>query len=69
MRLYEEKNKLEEKLIEKNDNKIAEADKIIDEFLKIKKVDKILLYRLINKIEIDKEKNIYIHFNFSKKDN
>ena len=24
------------------------------------------LYRLINKIEIDKEKNIYIYFNFSK---
>ena len=24
------------------------------------------LYRLINKIEIDKDKNIYIHFNFSK---
>ena len=24
------------------------------------------LYRLINKIEIDKDKNIYIYFNFSK---
>ena len=24
------------------------------------------LYRLINKIEIDKDKNVYIYFNFSK---
>lgn len=70
-RLYEQKSKLEQKIVEKNDVKTAEEDKIIDEFLEIKKVDKIFLYRLINKIEIDKYKNIYIHFNFSKikKDN
>jgi len=34
--------------------------------LKLEKIEKIYLYRLINKIEIDKDKNIYIYFNFSK---
>ena len=34
--------------------------------MKLEKKDKIYLYRLINKIEIDKDKNIYIYFNFSK---
>ena len=34
--------------------------------MKLEKIDKIYLYRLINKIEIDKDKNIYIYFNFSK---
>ena len=32
----------------------------------LEKINKIYLYRLINKIEIDKDKNIYIYFNFSK---
>ena len=35
-------------------------------FKELEKIDKIYLYRLINKIEIDKDKNIYIYFNFSK---
>ena len=35
-------------------------------FVKENQIDKIYLYRLINKIEIDKDKNIYIYFNFSK---
>ena len=39
---------------------------LIEEFLKLEKIDKIYLYRLINKIEIDKDKNVYIYFNFSK---
>ena len=43
-----------------------ELDKLIENFLKLEKIDKIYLYRLINKIEIDKDKNIYIYFNFSK---
>ena len=34
--------------------------------MKLEKIDKIYLYRLINKIEIDKDKNVYIYFNFSK---
>lgn len=39
--------------------------KIIDEFLKMENIDKKILYRLIDKIEIDKDKNIFISFNFS----
>lgn len=65
---------LEQKLIETEEkinikNKIAEEkelDELIDEFLKLKQIDKMYLYRLINKIEIDKDKNVYIYFNFSK---
>ena len=72
--LCEQKKELEEKLIGL-DNKIEsknhtkeekELDKLIENFLKLEKIDKIYLYRLINKIEIDKDKNVYIYFNFSK---
>ena len=31
----------------------------------MQEVNKVLLYRLINYIEIDTNKNIYIHFNFN----
>ena len=44
----------------------VELDELIANFLKFDNPDKIFLYRLINKIEIDKDKNIYIYFNFSK---
>lgn len=73
-KLNEQKKELEQKLIG-FDNKIEsknhtkeekELDKLIEEFLKLDKIDKIYLYRLINKIEIDKDKNVYIYFNFSK---
>ena len=74
-KLNEQKNELEQKLIGTED-KIArknhtkkeekELDELIENFLKLEKIDKIYLYRLINKIEIDKDKNIYIYFNFSK---
>ena len=43
-----------------------ELDKLMENFLKLEQIDKMYLYRLINKIEIDKDKNIYIYFNFSK---
>ena len=43
-----------------------ELDELIENFLKLEQIDKIYLYRLINKIEIDKDKNVYIYFNFSK---
>ena len=43
-----------------------ELDELIENFLKFEKPDKMFLYRLINKIEIDKDKNIYIYFNFSR---
>ena len=64
-----EKNiiKIENKKETKNSEK--EINEIIEEFLKFEKIDKLFLYRLINKIEIDKNKNIYIYFNFSKINN
>lgn len=73
-KLNEQKQELEQKLIgtedkieSKNHTKEEkELDKLIEEFLKFEKPDKMSLYRLINKIEIDKDKNIYIYFNFSK---
>lgn len=73
-KLNEQKKGLEQKLSqteEKVDNRKRtkaekELDEVIKEFIKLEKIDKIYLYRLINKIEIDKEKNIYIYFNFSK---
>ena len=73
-KLNEQKKKLEKK-INQTEQKIEtksktkeekELDNLIEEFLKLEKIDKIYLYRLINKIEIDKDKNIYIYFNFSK---
>jgi len=73
-KLCEQKKELEQKIGQtelnletKNTTKEEkELDKLIEEFLKLEKIDKIYLYRLINKIEIDKDKNIYIYFNFSK---
>lgn len=72
--LTKQKEGLEQKLIgteEKvNTNNITkeekELDELIENFLKLEQIDKIYLYRLINKIEIDKDKNVYIYFNFSK---
>ncbi|MBQ9657985.1 MAG: recombinase family protein [Clostridia bacterium] len=74
LKLNEQKQELEQKLIgtdDKIENKNhtkeeKELDELIENFLKLEKIDKIYLYRLINKIEIDKDKNIYIYFNFSK---
>ena len=74
IKLNEHKKELEQKLSqteEKRDNKNKvkeekELEELIEDFLKLEKIDKIYLYRLINKIEIDKDKNIYIYFNFSK---
>lgn len=74
IKLNEKKEELEQKLIETEDkinikNKTKaekELDELIKNFLKLENINKIYLYRLINKIEIDKDKNIYIYFNFSK---
>ena len=72
-KLNGQKKELEQKLIgvedkteNKKQKKDKELDKLIEDFLKFEKIDKLFLYRLINKIEIDKEKNVYIYFNFSK---
>ena len=74
-KLNEQKKELEQKLSQTTEEKVnnknkakeeKELDKLIENFLNLEKIDKIYLYRLINKIEIDKDKNIYIYFNFSK---
>lgn len=70
-KLNEQKQELEQNVIRlankfESKNNTKELDEVIENFLKLEKVDKIYLYRLINKIEIDKDQNIYIYFNFSK---
>ncbi len=72
--LMKQKEELQQKLIQteekvnlKNKTKEEkELDVLIRNFLNLEQIDKMYLYRLINKIEIDKDKNVYIHFNFSK---
>ena len=49
----------------KNKNDEEQMNKIINEFLEMKEVDKSSLFRLIDKIEIDKDKNVFISFNFA----
>ena len=49
----------------KSKNDEEKMNKIINEFLEMKEVDKTCLFRLIDKIEIDKEKNVFISFNFA----
>ena len=72
--LIKQKEELQQKLTQTEEkisckNKTTEEkelDELIENFLKLEQIDKIYLYRLINKIEIDKDKNVYIYFNFSK---
>jgi len=40
-------------------------NKVINELLQMEIIDKATLYRLIDKIEIDKYKNVFITFNFA----
>ena len=72
VKLNERKQELEQKLIlsedsieNKKQREKENLDKLIDDFFKFEKINKMLLYRLIDKIEIDKDKNIYIYFSFS----
>ena len=65
--LEQKLSQTEEKISYKNKTKEEkELDELVENFLKLEQIDKIYLYRLINKIEIDKAKNVYIYFNFSK---
>ena len=43
-----------------------ELDNIINDFLSMKNISKSMLFRLIDKIEIDENKNVYVYFAFSK---
>lgn len=49
----------------KNKNDEKHMNIAINEFLEMKKIDKSCLFRLIDKIEIDKDKNVFISFNFA----
>ena len=71
-KLINEKSKLTDRLQEfqgyqstnnKSDEK--QMNKIINEFLEMKEISKSCLFRLIDKIEIDKDKNVFITFNFA----
>lgn len=42
-----------------------QMSKTINEFLEMKEIDKSSLFRVIDKIEIDKDKNVFISFNFA----
>ncbi len=43
-----------------------ELEELIENVMKYEQIDKIYLYRLIDKIEIDKDKNVHIYFIFAK---
>ena len=49
----------------KSKNDEEQMNKTINKFLEMKEIDKSCLFRLIDKIEIDKEKNVFISFNFA----
>ena len=51
--------------LDKNKNNDDKMNNLINEFLEMKAIDKSYLFRLIDKIEIDKDKNIFISFNFA----
>lgn len=71
-KLIDEKSKLIERFQSlqsqqhiKNENDEEQRNKIINKFLEMKEVDKSYLFRLIDKIEIDKDKKVFISFNFA----
>lgn len=49
----------------KNKNDEEQMNKTINEFLEMKEIDKSCLFRLIDKIEINKDKDVFISFNFA----
>lgn len=49
----------------KSKNDEEQMNKTINEFLEMKEINKSYLFRLIDKIEIDKDKNVFISFNFA----
>ena len=63
--LIEQFQSLQGQQCTKNENDEEQMDKIIDKFLEMEEVDKSYLFRLIDKIEIDKDKKVFISFNFA----
>ena len=69
-RLKKEQRNMEDKIFllkqKQESNKYDEnVQNIINEFLKFEKPSKQILYEIIDRIELDEYKNIYIYFNFS----
>ncbi len=56
---------LQNQQLDRNKKSDDKMNDLINEFLEMKEIDKSYLYRLIDKIEIDKEKNVFITFNFA----
>lgn len=75
-RKKEEKEALQKKINELTahiDNNIVDeaelAERIVQKFLDLKKINREILTDLVEKIEIDREKNIYIRFKFKSIEN
>ena len=69
-RLKKEKESVQSKInilkVKKQSHrKDEEVESLINEFLKMENTSKKVLYELIDRIELDEYKNIYIYFNFS----
>ena len=69
-RLKKEKESVQSKINilkakKQSHRKDEEVESLINEFLKIENPSKKVLYELIDRIELDEHKNIYIYFNFS----
>ena len=45
-----------------------EIEKVINQFLRMEKPSKKILYEIVDRVELDEYKNIYIYFNFSELD-
>ena len=65
-------NNLQERIGQAQQQKLLNSDKdserlneSVKQFLEMKNIDKPTLFRLVNKIEIDKDKNVFLSFNFS----
>jgi len=58
-KIYIMKNKEEETIDE------IEIKNLVKEFLGLNEINKTIIYRFIQKIEIDTNKNVYIYFNFN----
>ena len=48
----------------KKENK-TDSEEVINEFLRLEKPSKKIIYKLVDRIELDEYKNIYLFFNFS----
>lgn len=66
--LFAQKDEIEREIKNQDSKKNSdyELDNIIKDFMKFENIDKNFLYKILDKIEIDKDKNVYLYFKFSK---